>query len=164
MSARHNCARCLVWPKHHGRQKSAIVRLSDEYCALPNSWRSSVVTNSMIVRKTLHDQLYTPLCNTRANRMPDTKKILRARVRIDTARITHIKKLHGQLLETHRAGSEQDRPVRFPLARWQIPSAVPSRRASLRTDGMFHNSVERTGLNQPVRFKQRLWQPSAVTP
>jgi DNA-binding GntR family transcriptional regulator len=27
--------------------------------------------------------------------------------RIDTARISHVKKLHGQLLENHRAGSEQ---------------------------------------------------------
>jgi hypothetical protein len=31
-------------------------------------------------------------------------------VRIHAARITHIKKLHGQLLENHRAGSEQERP------------------------------------------------------
>ena len=33
-------------------------------------------------------------------------------IRIDAARITHIKKLHGQLLENHRAGSEQERPGR----------------------------------------------------
>jgi DNA-binding GntR family transcriptional regulator len=31
-------------------------------------------------------------------------------IRIDAARITHIKKLHGQLLENHRAGSEQEQP------------------------------------------------------
>ena len=32
-----------------------------------------------------------------------------ARARIDAARITHVKKLHG---ENHRAGSEQERPGR----------------------------------------------------
>jgi len=33
-------------------------------------------------------------------------------IRIDAARITHIKKLHGGLLENRRAGSEQERPGR----------------------------------------------------
>jgi hypothetical protein len=62
MIARHNCTRCLVWPKHHGRQKSTIVFPRVEYGVLPNSRRSSVVTNSMIVRKTPHDELFALLC------------------------------------------------------------------------------------------------------
>src|SRR4051794_8291224 len=37
MIALHECARNLVWPRHHGQQKSTIVLASVEYCTLPNS-------------------------------------------------------------------------------------------------------------------------------
>jgi hypothetical protein len=157
MIALHDCARYLVWPRHHGQQKSTIVLIRVEDCALRNSWRSSVVTNSMIVRKTLHDELSPILRHDRRRRtgswIPDTRKgpvrplrcfayvaargaqgalceglvnLLPSRgasvacitqqqaefipllgtieshaselacIRTDAARITHIKKLHGQ--------------------------------------------------------------------
>jgi hypothetical protein len=51
------------------------------------------------------------------------------------------------------------------------PPEIPSRGAwcagggaCLGCDGITHGSDERTRLNQPLRFKQRLWQPSGVTP
>jgi hypothetical protein len=62
-------------------------------------------------------------------------------------------------VERRRASSD-----RFPLARQPIPTALPGRRASSSWDGSTRSSGERTGLNQPLRFKQRLWQPSEVTP
>src|SRR3954470_18757394 len=37
MIALHECARYLVWPRHHGQKKSTLVLASVEYCALPNS-------------------------------------------------------------------------------------------------------------------------------
>jgi DNA-binding GntR family transcriptional regulator len=89
---------------------------------------------SMIVRKTLHDELFPLLCNLIVEGELDSGASVvcitqqeaeelipllgtieshaseLACVRIDAARIAHIKKLHGQLLENHRAGSEQERP------------------------------------------------------
>ena len=92
MSARnqtlHCCARCLVWPRHHGQQKS---------------------TTSVVCITQQEEQLI-PLLGTIESH---ASKL--ACIRIEAARITQIRKLHGQLLENHRAGSEQER--RGPLMR-----------------------------------------------
>jgi len=55
MIALHDCTRYLVWLRHHGQQKSAIVLPQVEYCALPNSSRYSVVTATIRLERFMMD-------------------------------------------------------------------------------------------------------------
>jgi DNA-binding FadR family transcriptional regulator len=54
---------------------------------------------------------------------------------------------------------------RLSVKGWALPeNHRAGRGVSISCDGITHSSGERTGLNRSVRFKQRLWQPSEVTP
>ena len=82
----------------------------------------------MIVHKTLHDELshYCATCGASVVciTQQESEELIPllgtiesharelACIRIAAARIAHIKKLHGRLLENRRAGSEQERPGR----------------------------------------------------